>query len=129
MKSVSVTFRGDESRPSVSSAASSFCRSSPQLIGVLVCFQSKEYKTQNEQLQQVNVTLGSEVNKLQKQLEQVRSQQGDGGQLTSLQEELERLREALQEATAQRKKLEEEHSTEKLDLQQVRRPEVCFHQL
>ncbi len=67
----------------------------------------------------MNTSLGSEVNKLQKQLEQVRSQQGDGGQLTSLQEELEKLREELHEVTAQKKKLEEEYSTEKLQLQQV----------
>ncbi|XP_070781125.1 unconventional myosin-Vb [Enoplosus armatus] len=80
--------------------------------------QSKEYRTQNEQLLVVNSSLGSEVNKLQKQLEQVRSQQGGGGQLTSLQEELERLREELQEASAQRKRLEEEHGTEKLGLKQ-----------
>lgn len=67
----------------------------------------------------LNTSLGSEVNKLQKELEQVRSQQGGGGQLTSLQEELDRLREELQEASAQRKRLEEEHGTEKLGLQQV----------
>lgn len=88
-----------------------------------VWFQSKEYRTQNEQLLVANTSLGSEVNKLQKQLEQVRSQQGEGGQLTSLQEELERLREQLQEASAHRKRLEEEHSTEKLGLQQVREQE------
>ncbi|XP_041816149.1 unconventional myosin-Vb isoform X1 [Chelmon rostratus] len=80
--------------------------------------QSKELRTQNEQLLMVNTSLGSEVNKLQKQLELVRGQQGGGGQLTTLQEELERLRRELQEALAQRKKLEEEHSNEKLGLQQ-----------
>ncbi|XP_050924994.1 unconventional myosin-Vb [Lates calcarifer] len=80
--------------------------------------QSKEYKAQNEQLQMVNASLGSEVTKLQKQLEVIRGQQGDGGQLTSLQDELERLREELQEAQAERKRMEEEHSTEKLSLQQ-----------
>ncbi|XP_035465002.1 unconventional myosin-Vb isoform X2 [Scophthalmus maximus] len=80
--------------------------------------QSKELRTQNEQLKVVNVGLGSEVNKLQKQLEQVRGQRGDSGQLTSLQEELERLRAELQEAHAHRKRLEEEHGSEKLDLQQ-----------
>lgn len=85
-----------------------------------VCFQSKEFKNQNEQLVQVNASLGSEVDKLQKQLEQVRSLQVGGGQLTSLQEELEKLREELQEASEQRKKLEKEHGTEKLELQQVR---------
>ncbi|XP_023254946.1 unconventional myosin-Vb-like, partial [Seriola lalandi dorsalis] len=80
--------------------------------------QSKEYRTQNEQLQIVNVSLGSEVNKLQKELDQIRGQQGEGGQLTSLQEELQKLREELQEAHAHRKRLEDEHGTEKLDLRQ-----------
>ncbi|XP_071328216.1 unconventional myosin-Vb isoform X3 [Trachinotus anak] len=76
--------------------------------------QSKEYRTQNEQLQMVNVNLGSEVNKLQKELEQLRGQQGGGGQL----EEVQKLMEELQEAQAERKRLEEEHSTEKLGLRQ-----------
>ncbi|XP_022624059.1 unconventional myosin-Vb isoform X1 [Seriola dumerili] len=80
--------------------------------------QSKEYRTQNEQLQIVNVSLGSEVNKLQKELDQIRGQQGEGSQLTSLQEELQKLREELQEAHAHRKRLEDEHGTEKLDLRQ-----------
>ncbi|TWW66679.1 Unconventional myosin-Vb [Takifugu flavidus] len=78
--------------------------------------QSKDYKAQNEQLLLVNNTLGSEVKKLQKQLDDVRSHQ-DGGQLTSLQDELEMLREQLQEASAQRKQLEKEHSSEKMDLE------------
>lgn len=69
----------------------------------------------------VNTTLGSEVDKLQKQLERVRSQQDGGGQLTSLQEELEMMREQLQEASALKKQMEEEYSSEKLELQQVRR--------
>uniref|UniRef100_A0AAQ6IHN0 Myosin VB n=1 Tax=Anabas testudineus TaxID=64144 RepID=A0AAQ6IHN0_ANATE len=81
--------------------------------------QNKEFRTQNEQLLTVNTSLSSEMNKLQKELEQLRSQQGDGDQLTSLQDELERLREELQEAHAERKRLEEEHSTEKLGLTQV----------
>ncbi|KAM4719666.1 unconventional myosin-Vb isoform 3-T3 [Anableps anableps] len=80
--------------------------------------QSKELKTQNEQLVTVNVSLGSEVTKLQKQLEQVRSQQPDGGRLASLQDELERLREELQDAHAHRKRMEEEHGSEKLSLTQ-----------
>ncbi|XP_030623904.1 unconventional myosin-Vb [Chanos chanos] len=80
--------------------------------------QSKEYKTQNEQLSVANVTLGSEVTKLQKELETLRSRQSDGSQLTSLQEELERLRAELQEAHAHRKTLEEEYSSEKLTLEQ-----------
>ncbi|XP_028273403.1 unconventional myosin-Vb isoform X1 [Parambassis ranga] len=80
--------------------------------------QSKDYRAQNDQLHTVNVSLGSEVDKLQKELQQVRSQLKDGGQLNSLQEEVERLRAELQEAHAQRKRMEEEHSTEKLGLTQ-----------
>lgn len=80
--------------------------------------QTKELKTQNEQLQTTNTSLGSEVNKLQKELQVMRSQQDDSGRLQLLQEELQRLREELQEAHAQRKRLEEEHGTEKLGLQQ-----------
>lgn len=81
--------------------------------------QSKELRTQNEQLQTVNTSLGSEVNKLQKQLELLRSQQEDGGQVRSLEEELEHLRKELEEAHAQRNKMEEEHINEKMDLTQV----------
>lgn len=81
--------------------------------------QSKEYRAQNEQLHTVNASLGSEVDKLQKELQQVRSQLKGGGQLNSLQEEVERLRAELQEAHAQRKRMEEEHRTEKLGLSQV----------
>ena len=64
-------------------------------------------------------SLGSEVNKLQKELETMRSRQGDGSQLTSLKDELEKLRAELQEAHAHRKKLEEEHSNEKMRFEQV----------
>lgn len=63
--------------------------------------------------------MGSEVNKLQKQLDQVRSKQ-DGEHLTSLQDELEMLREQLQEASADKKELEKEHSSEKMKLEKVR---------
>ncbi|XP_067339483.1 unconventional myosin-Vb isoform X1 [Channa argus] len=80
--------------------------------------QNKEFRSQNEQLLIVNASLGSEVNKLQKELELIRSQSGDGGQLTSLQDELDRLREELQEAHAERKRLVEEHNSEKLCLTQ-----------
>ncbi|KAM9841203.1 unconventional myosin-Vb [Aulostomus maculatus] len=80
--------------------------------------QSKEYRTQNEQLLLTNTTLGSEVTRLQQLLQQARSRQGDGGQLMSLQEELERLRAELQEAQTQRRRQEEEHQAEKLGLTQ-----------
>ncbi|XP_060917901.1 unconventional myosin-Vb isoform X5 [Labrus mixtus] len=80
--------------------------------------QSKGYRNQNEQLVQQNSGLGLEVNKLQKQLELMKSQQVEGGQLLSLQEELERLREELKDTNAERKRMEEEHGSEKLTLQQ-----------
>uniref|UniRef100_A0A673NHI7 Unconventional myosin-Vb-like n=1 Tax=Sinocyclocheilus rhinocerous TaxID=307959 RepID=A0A673NHI7_9TELE len=80
--------------------------------------QSKEYKTQNEQLVVTNTTLGSEVTKLQKEVETLRSRQTAGTQVTSLQEELEKLRAELQEAHAQRKQIEEEFSSEKQGLEQ-----------
>uniref|UniRef100_A0A671RK40 Unconventional myosin-Vb n=1 Tax=Sinocyclocheilus anshuiensis TaxID=1608454 RepID=A0A671RK40_9TELE len=80
--------------------------------------QSKEYKTQNEQLVVTNTTLGSEVTKLQKEVETLRSRQTAGTQVTSLQEELEKLRAELQEAHAQRKQIEEEFSNEKQGLEQ-----------
>uniref|UniRef100_A0A4W5PMI8 Myosin VB n=1 Tax=Hucho hucho TaxID=62062 RepID=A0A4W5PMI8_9TELE len=81
--------------------------------------QTNDLKTQNEQLVVAKASLGSEVNKLQKELEMMRSRQGDGSQLTSLHEELEKLRAELQEAHTHRKKLEEEHSSEKMGLEQV----------
>uniref|UniRef100_A0A673ZTY4 Myosin VB n=1 Tax=Salmo trutta TaxID=8032 RepID=A0A673ZTY4_SALTR len=80
--------------------------------------QTNDLKTQNEQLVVAKASLGSEVNKLQKELEMMRSRQGDGSQLTSLQEELEKLRAELQEAHTHRKKLEEKHSNEKMGLEQ-----------
>uniref|UniRef100_A0A8C2A9S5 Unconventional myosin-Vb n=1 Tax=Cyprinus carpio TaxID=7962 RepID=A0A8C2A9S5_CYPCA len=80
--------------------------------------QSKEYKTQNEQLIVTNTALGSEVTKLQKELETFRIRQTAGTQVTSLQEELEKLRVELQEAHAQKKQIEEEFSNEKQGLKQ-----------
>lgn len=85
----------------------------------IVSPQSKELRIQNDQLQQVNTNLGSEVEKLQKQLQQARVLQGGESQLTSLQEEMEKMKEQLEEVSLQKKKMEEEHSTEKLDLQKV----------
>lgn len=82
--------------------------------------QTQEYKTQNEQLVVVNSSLGSEVDKLQKELQTLRSQKGPGTQVVSLQDELERLRAELQEAHTQRKEIELEFSNEKNDLEKVR---------
>ncbi|MEQ2204127.1 hypothetical protein XENOCAPTIV_008351, partial [Xenoophorus captivus] len=78
-----------------------------------------EYKTQIKQLLTENTSLGSEVTKLQKELELIQNQQPDGGQMVSLQEELKRLQEELQEAHTQRKRMEEEHGSEKLSLTQL----------
>lgn len=89
--------------------------------------QSKEYKTQAEQLSVTNTALNTEVAKLSKELETLRSRQDDSTQLTSLQEELERLRAELQEAHAHRKRMEEEHSNEKQGLEQVRERERSTH--
>ncbi|XP_067231805.1 unconventional myosin-Vb isoform X1 [Chanodichthys erythropterus] len=80
--------------------------------------QSKEYKTQNEQLAVANTALESEVNKLHKELETLRIRQAAGTPVTSLQEELEKLRAELQEAHTQRKQIEEEFSNEKQGLEQ-----------
>ncbi|KAK3555272.1 hypothetical protein QTP86_014884 [Hemibagrus guttatus] len=76
------------------------------------------YKVQSEKLNEANTALVTEVSKLQKELETARVRKGETTHLSSLQEELEKLRAELQEAYAQRKKLEEEHSTEKLGLEQ-----------
>lgn len=74
---------------------------------------------QSDKLAVANTTLVSEVSKLQKELETARTRKGEATNMSSLQEELEKLKKELQEAYAQRKKLEEEHSTEKLGLEQV----------
>ncbi|XP_030210148.1 unconventional myosin-Vb isoform X2 [Gadus morhua] len=80
--------------------------------------QSKDLKTQNEQLLSHNNNLGSEVGKLQKELQQVRLRHGDGNQLTSLQEELARLRAELKESHDLNQRQEAEHGSEKLVLTQ-----------
>ncbi|XP_060792080.1 unconventional myosin-Vb isoform X1 [Neoarius graeffei] len=80
--------------------------------------QKLEYKVQSEKLSVANTALVTEVGKLQKELETARSQKREPTQLSSLQDELEKLRAELQAAHAQREKLEEEHSTEKLGLEQ-----------
>lgn len=74
---------------------------------------------QSEKLSEANTALVTEVSKLQKQLETARSQKGEATQTSSLQDELEKLRAELQASHTQRKKLEEEHNTEKLGLEQV----------
>ncbi len=96
-------------------------RTDMMLTSYLLSLQSKEYKTQNEQLVVVNTSLESEVTKLQKEMETLRSRQTTGTQVTSLQEELEKLRAELKEAHTQKKQIEEEFSNEKQGLEQVRK--------
>ncbi|XP_073790978.1 unconventional myosin-Vb isoform X8 [Danio rerio] len=80
--------------------------------------QSKELKSQNENLAVAKTVLETEVSKLSKELETLRTRQVAGTQMTSLQEELEKLRAELQEAHAHKKLLEEEFSNEKQGLEQ-----------
>ncbi|XP_028318176.1 unconventional myosin-Vb isoform X2 [Gouania willdenowi] len=81
--------------------------------------QSKDYKAQNEQLKVINTTLESEMTRMQKELENTKNRKSNEDEVTSLQTELQRLRQQLEEAHALRKRMEEEHSTEKLSLTQT----------
>uniref|UniRef100_A0A8C9SH35 Myosin VB n=1 Tax=Scleropages formosus TaxID=113540 RepID=A0A8C9SH35_SCLFO len=82
--------------------------------------QNKENRSLNEQLSTTNASLVAEISKLQKDLDLMRSRQGDSNQLTSLQTELERLQAEVQEAHSEKKRLEEEYRSEKQELEQVR---------
>ncbi|XP_071587359.1 unconventional myosin-Vb-like isoform X1 [Heliangelus exortis] len=76
--------------------------------------QNKEYKLLNEQLSTLASAHSSEVEKLKKELVQYQqSQQGDGNQLVSLQEELEHLRLELEKAHGERKVVEDSYIKEK----------------
>ncbi|KAM8854096.1 unconventional myosin-Vb [Synchiropus picturatus] len=80
--------------------------------------QSKELRTQNEQLQQVNVTLGSEVQSLQKKLQEAQSRQSGGDQLGELQANLDKLHGEIEEAQNQKNMMQDQHNIEKMDLLQ-----------
>ncbi|XP_018609412.1 unconventional myosin-Vb isoform X3 [Scleropages formosus] len=80
--------------------------------------QNKENRSLNEQLSTTNASLVAEISKLQKDLDLMRSRQGDSNQLTSLQTELERLQAEVQEAHSEKKRLEEEYRSEKQELEQ-----------
>uniref|UniRef100_A0A8C3NHK0 Uncharacterized protein n=1 Tax=Geospiza parvula TaxID=87175 RepID=A0A8C3NHK0_GEOPR len=76
--------------------------------------QNKENKLLNEQLSMLTSAHSSEVEKLKKELQQYqRTQQGDGKQLLSLQEETERLRMELERAHGEREVLEDSHGKER----------------
>ncbi|XP_027763973.1 unconventional myosin-Vb, partial [Empidonax traillii] len=75
---------------------------------------NKECKLQNEQLSTLRSAHSSEMEKLKKELLQYQqSQQGDGNQLVSLQEEMEHLRLELERAHGERKVVEDSHEQEK----------------
>ncbi|XP_054253634.1 unconventional myosin-Vb [Indicator indicator] len=77
-------------------------------------FENKEYKLLNEQLSTLASAHSSEVEKLKKELVQYQqSQQGDGNQLVSLQEEVEYLQLELQKAHGERKVVEDSYVKEK----------------
>ncbi|XP_053334559.1 unconventional myosin-Vb isoform X1 [Clarias gariepinus] len=80
--------------------------------------QKLEYKSQSEKLSVANTALVIEVSKLQKELETAQSSKIEAPKLSTLQDEVEKLRAELKEAHVQRKQLEEQHSTEKLGLEQ-----------
>ncbi|XP_036259538.1 unconventional myosin-Vb [Molothrus ater] len=76
--------------------------------------QNKENKLLNEQLSMLTSAHSSEVEKLKKELQQYQqTQQGDGKQLLSLQEETERLRMELERAHGEREVLEDSHGKER----------------
>uniref|UniRef100_A0A8C9NV48 Myosin VB n=1 Tax=Serinus canaria TaxID=9135 RepID=A0A8C9NV48_SERCA len=82
--------------------------------------QNKENKLLNEQLSMLTSAHSSEVEKLKKELQQYQqTQQGDGKQLLSLQEETERLRMELERAHGEREVLEDSHGKERDLLRKV----------
>ncbi|XP_058850980.1 unconventional myosin-Vb isoform X2 [Acipenser ruthenus] len=78
--------------------------------------QSKEYKSLNEQLSVANTAYSVEVEKMRKELEQYRGKKGEGNQISSLQEEVQRLQTKLNKAQTEKKQLEDIYYTEKEDL-------------
>ncbi|XP_043934210.1 unconventional myosin-Vb isoform X2 [Protopterus annectens] len=79
--------------------------------------QTKEYKQLTEQMSVAAVGYSTEIDKLHKELERYKQNQGDGNQLSSLQEEIERLHAVLEKAYSERKILEENYTNEKNSLQ------------
>lgn len=73
----------------------------------------------NEQLSVANTAYSVEVEKMRKELEQYRGKKGEGNQISSLQEEVQRLQTKLNKAQAEKKQLEDIYYTEKEDLLKV----------
>uniref|UniRef100_A0A8C3Y3T7 Myosin VB n=1 Tax=Catharus ustulatus TaxID=91951 RepID=A0A8C3Y3T7_CATUS len=83
--------------------------------------QNKENKLLNEQLSMLTSAHSSEVEKLKKELQEYQqSQRGEGNQLLSLQEEMERLRMELERAHGEREVMEDSHGKERDLLRKVR---------
>nr|XP_060617234.1 unconventional myosin-Vb isoform X3 [Anolis sagrei ordinatus] len=79
--------------------------------------QNKEYKFLNEQLSTATSTYSAEISKLKKELEHYQQKNKDGNQITSLQEEIDTLRLALEKAHGERKIVEDTYTKEKDVLQ------------
>ncbi|XP_042304746.1 unconventional myosin-Vb isoform X2 [Sceloporus undulatus] len=75
--------------------------------------QNKEYKLLTEQLSSTTSTYSTEMDKLKKELERYQQKKGDGNQITSLQEEIDSLRLALEKAHGERKIVEDTYTKEK----------------
>ncbi|XP_041046932.1 unconventional myosin-Vb isoform X2 [Carcharodon carcharias] len=80
--------------------------------------QNKEHKVLTEQLMAVTSAQATEINKLSKELDRWREQQGDENRANSLQEEIEKLHKELEKSQTERKILVDAHTREKAELQQ-----------
>ncbi|XP_051866107.1 unconventional myosin-Vb isoform X2 [Pristis pectinata] len=80
--------------------------------------QNKEYKALTEQMTAVTMAQATEIDKLHKELERCREQQGEENRASSLQEEVEELRKELEKSQKERKILVDTSTREKAELQQ-----------
>ncbi|GCC40849.1 hypothetical protein chiPu_0024907, partial [Chiloscyllium punctatum] len=90
---------------------------------------NKEHKAMTEQLMAVNTAQATEIDKLNKELDRWREQQGDKNRETSLQEEIEKLRKELGKSQTECKILEDTYTREKAELQQVTKTGSILNQL
>uniref|UniRef100_A0A8C8VPB8 Myosin VB n=1 Tax=Pelusios castaneus TaxID=367368 RepID=A0A8C8VPB8_9SAUR len=94
----------------------SFCKQSCSyhcFLSLGCDLQNKEYKHLNEQLSTLTSAYATEVEKLKKELEQNRQNQGDDNRLVNLQEEIKSLRLELGKAHSERKIIEDTHDKER----------------
>uniref|UniRef100_A0A8C8SJE9 Myosin VB n=1 Tax=Pelusios castaneus TaxID=367368 RepID=A0A8C8SJE9_9SAUR len=100
----------------------SFCKQSCSyhcFLSLGCDLQNKEYKHLNEQLSTLTSAYATEVEKLKKELEQNRQNQGDDNRLVNLQEEIKSLRLELGKAHSERKIIEDTHDKERDLLRKV----------